>query len=181
MNFNIYHTLKTSLTAIVIVFALCFDTLHAQQIQGEASFGSFSQSLHAMQDQAKISVITGYTASGKLGSNTSVVQSGNQNVLNLNIKGNGNDVVTQQIGNGNLLNLDLLGNNSQYLLVQEGNENGLHMNNVTSSGIDFRVQQKNNGNSLTIMGGVTPLESMKIEQTGGMRIIVESGTLLGRP
>ncbi|MCE7042640.1 hypothetical protein [Dyadobacter sp. CY312] len=162
--------------------ALSLGALHAQQVPGEASFGSFSQSLNSLTDQAKITVISGYSGTGKSGSNANVTQTGNQNILNLNLSGNGNNIVTQQKGDLNTLNMDFNGSNSQYLLSQEGNDNKLQMNNITSNGIDFQVTQKDGGNNLTLEGsGFTPLQSMKIEQTGGMRIIIDSNPLIGKP
>lgn len=172
--------MKKFLIALIST-ALCSGTLHAQQIPGEASFGSTSQALSALPDQAKISVITGYPGTGRAGSNASVIQTGNQNTLNLSLSGNGNNVLTQQTGDGNVLNMDLVGTNSQYILTQDGNENKLQMNNITSTGVDVRVNQKDGKNNLTIEGGITSLESMKIEQSGGMRIIIESNALIGRP
>ncbi|REA57752.1 hypothetical protein DSL64_22730 [Dyadobacter luteus] len=166
---------------VLIPTALCFGTLHAQQIPGEASFGSISQSLSALPEPAKITVITGYGGTGRPGSNANAVQTGNQNVLNLNLTGNGNNIMTSQVGDGNVLNMDFVGKNSQYLLNQEGNGNQLQMNNITSNGVDVRINQKDGQNNLTFEGGITPLESMKIEQSGGMRIIIESNALIGRP
>jgi hypothetical protein len=162
--------------------ALSLGALHAQQVPGEASFGSFSQSLSNLTDQAKIVAIGGYMGTGKPGSNTNVTQTGNQNILNLNVTGNGNNIVTQQNGDLNTLNMDLNGSNSQYLLSQEGNGNKLQMDNIKSNGVDFRVSQKDGSNSLTLDGGgFSPLQSMKIEQTGGMRIIIDSNPLIGKP
>jgi hypothetical protein len=166
---------------VLIPAALCFGTLHAQQIPGEATFGSSSQALSALPDQARISVISSFDGTGKAGSNANVVQTGNQNSLNLNLTGNGNNILTQQLGNGNVLYMDFVGTNSQYVLTQEGNENTLQMNNISSNGVDFRLNQKDGKNNLTLEGGITPLESMKIEQSGGMRIIIESNALIGRP
>jgi hypothetical protein len=162
--------------------ALSLGAVHAQQLPGEASFGSLSQSFNSLTDQAKISVISDYSGTGKPGSNANVTQTGNQNILNLNLTGNGNNIVTQQTGDLNTLNMDFIGSNSQYLLTQEGNDNTLQMNNITSTGVDFRVSQKEGSNSLTLEGsGFSPLQSMTIEQTGGMRIIIDSNPLIGKP
>lgn len=161
---------------------LFFHALHAQQVPGEASFGSFAQSLTSLSDQAKISVISGYGGTGKPGTNANVTQTGNHNSLNLHLTGNGNNIVTRQTGDLNALNMDYKGTNSQYLLSQEGNDNKLQMNHITSNGIDFQVTQMDGGNSLTLDGGgFSPLQSMKIEQTGGMKILIESNPLIGRP
>ncbi|HEV7382459.1 MAG TPA: hypothetical protein VGN64_21840, partial [Dyadobacter sp.] len=170
-----------NLLIALIPTALCFGTLHAQQIPGEATFGSFSQSLSALPDPARITVISTYGGTGKPGSNANAVQTGNQNTLNLNLTGNGNNIVTSQVGDANMLNMDFVGTNSQYVLTQDGNGNQLQMNNITSNGVDVRISQKDGNNNLTLEGGITPLESMKIEQTGGMRIIIESNSLIGRP
>ncbi|TDE15320.1 hypothetical protein [Dyadobacter psychrotolerans] len=162
--------------------ALSLGALHAQQVPGEASFGSSAQSLSNLSDQAKISVISSFGGTGRPGSNANVIQSGNQNSLNLNLTGNGNNIVTSQIGDLNQLNLDLNGSNSQYVLEQSGNSNELQMKNIKSSGINFQSTQKDGGNSLILQGGsIGSLQSMKIEQTGGMKIIIESNPIFGKP
>ena len=156
--------------------------LYAQQVPGEASFGSFAQSLNNLTDQAKISVISNYGGTGMPGSNANVTQTGNQNNLNLNLRGNGNNIVTSQIGDLNQLNMDFNGSNSQYVLEQNGNSNEMLMKNVKSNGINFQATQTLGGNSLTLEGGsIGSLQSMKIEQTGGMKIIIESNPIFGKP
>jgi opacity protein-like surface antigen len=167
---------------ILLLSVLSISALYAQQVSGEATFGSFSQSLSNLPDQAVISVINNYAGTGKPGTHASVIQTGDYNNLNLNLSGSGNNVLTTQIGDMNKLNLDLDGSNSQYVLEQNGNSNQLLMKNIRSNGINFQSSQTGGANTLTLEGGsMGSLQSMKIEQSGGMKLIIESNPIFSRP
>ena len=167
--------MKNLASLIIAVFA-SFNVLFAQPNQKEASFGSYSSSVN-LSSEAVFTVLGAYAGSGKAGSDASVVQTGNGNNLNLQLSGSGNVVNAKQTGNSNTLNMDFRGTNSKYVLDQDGNANTMDLNNITSTGINFKVIQKDGGNGLTIDGvGTGALPSLKIEQSGGMKINITSNT-----
>ncbi|GAB2766999.1 hypothetical protein GCM10027275_06460 [Rhabdobacter roseus] len=137
------------------------------------------QGLNTQLDLPNEAIITQlgltYSGTGSAGSNVALLQSGLDNQSMLNIIGSGNLITTQQVGNNNQLRLDLTGQNNKYDLLQDGNNNLLQLMNTTSSGIQFQVIQRGDGNELTRNGnGLGALPSLKIEQTGGMKLIIET-------
>jgi hypothetical protein len=148
----------------------------AQSTQNEALFGrQYSSNL---TQQSFNSLLSTQSTIGKAGSEAIVIQTGSGNTQNLTTKGSGNHLVASQVGDENTINMDLAGNNNQYMLQQHGSGNTLQMNKIVSNGISFQVGQSQDGNSLTLEGSkIGSLQSMKIEQTGGMKLIVESNPI----
>ena len=165
-----------NLTLLIIAVFTSLNVVFAQPNQKEASFGSYSSSVN-LSSEAVFTVLGAYAGSGKAGSDVSVIQTGNGNNSNLKLNGSGNVVNASQTGNSNMINMDFSGTNSKYVLDQDGNSNTINLDNITSTGINFKVIQKTNSNGLTINGvGTGALPSLKIEQSGGMKINITSNT-----
>jgi|GEM_PF-7016253 len=159
-------------TAFCLSCTICF----AQSSQNEALFGR--QYSGNLSQQSFNSLLIKQSAIGQDGSEAIVIQTGSGNSQNLSTRGIGNQVVASQLGDENTINLDLTGSNNKYLLQQQGSGNTLQMNKITSNNINFQVGQSQDGNSLTLEGSkIGSLQSMKIEQTGGMKLIVESNPI----
>lgn len=164
-----------------LTMALLFATTSfAQQVSKDALFGSDYQSISTLSEQAKFSLLSSFGGTGNPGNATIIQQTGNQNSVTLDLKGSGNNIVTKQEGSENSISMNFKGTNSQYLLEQNGDGNTMVMNNIKSSGTNFQATQTDNGNSLTLEGtSIGSLQSMKIEQTGGMVISISSNPYLG--
>lgn len=156
-------------------------TASAQQSGKDALFGTSYPTVGTLSEQATFSLLSSFGGNGTSGNATFVQQTGNQNTVNLDIQGSGNNVSTKQDGSENSIAMDFKGTNSQYILEQNGNSNTLVLNNIKSAGTNFQAVQSSNDNSLTLEGnGIGALQSMKIEQTGGMVIIINSNPNLGQ-
>lgn len=168
-----------NLISTIIFGVLSTTTLFAQDFSKDALYGSDYQSISTLSEQAKFSILSSFTGTGVQGSNATVLQNGNNNTTELNLAGNGNKVITSQQGDNNNIYMDFQGTNSQYILEQDGDKNNLELKNLTSNGTNFQVSQLNNENGITVEGsGIGSLQSMKIEQTGGMKIIIDSNPVL---
>lgn len=148
----------------------------AQSVQNEALFGK--QYAGNLSQQSFNSLLSTQSALGQGGSEAIIIQTGFGNSQNLATKGTGNQVVSSQLCDDNTINLDLVGNNNQYLLQQQGSGNTLQMNKISSNGSNVHVGQSQDGNSLIVEGSkIGTLQSMTIEQTGGMKLIIESNPI----
>lgn len=104
-----------------------------------------------------------------------LIQRGHLNSATVAMTGQGLNVYTSQTGNGNLLEVDVEGESSRLLLSQQGNFNRMVLSKLTGSGADFEALQYDNFNSLEIDGSKSgTLPSITIEQRGGMRLVIDS-------
>jgi hypothetical protein len=166
---------------LTAIMAVLFTSVSlAQQSGKDALFGSNYPPFNALSAQAKFSILNAFGGTGKSVNETIINQTGNQNTMRLELAGTGNNVTTKQEGSENYLSMEMKGADNLYLLEQNGNSNTLVMNSITSNNVHFQAIQTNDGNSLTLEGnGIGSLQSMKIEQTGGMSIIISSLPSLG--
>jgi hypothetical protein len=126
-------------------------------------------------NEAIVRQISGFEQASLKGRELLFYQSGNYNVLNVSLQGFGNSVVGGQNGNDNNIGLNARTYNSQYWLEQSGDNNQMDLTNIAGTNINFRVAQFENNNSLTIDGGgYQQFSTLKIEQSGGMKIQIQS-------
>jgi hypothetical protein len=145
----------------------------AQQLQAPANYTGNN----VTTGEAIVRQLGGFDKANLRDADISIYQNGNSNNLHLDLKGIGNKITGRQNGNENTLNLRAKTMNSQYWLEQAGNGNVLSLTNITSNGINFQVNQAQNNNSLILDGaGYGQLPSLKIEQSGGMRLSIQSNT-----
>ncbi len=113
------------------------------------------------------------------GSDASIVQAGSGNQLTLRSRGDGNATNLRQVGDGNQLELNLIGNGNRYFVEQMGNRNVLSLPDVRSSNADVQLIQRGDGNQLIRAGSLSVGAGvqMRIEQTGGMKIMLTNGIL----
>lgn len=100
-------------------------------------------------------------------------------------QGNGNRIVHRnqgvnqttfnQVGDGNRVELNLTGNGNRYGINQLGNRNVLSLPDVQTSNVELQLIQRGDGNELVRAGTLSTGVSMRIEQTGGMRITIANG------
>ncbi|NEU65873.1 hypothetical protein [Spirosoma agri] len=109
------------------------------------------------------------------GSTVLIDQAGNDNKLTTSSQGNANVMLLRQTGNQNQLELNLTGNDNRYMVDQIGNRNVLDMPNVRSNNVDVQLIQRGDGNQLIREGGLSVGVPMRIEQTGGMKVILTTG------
>jgi len=108
-------------------------------------------------------------------SEITIDQSGVNNDLSYENLGSGNRARLRQAGNDNDLELRLLGDNNAYDISQLGNRNNFNVTEPRSN-VGLTLTQNGNGNSLeqTFLPSGRGVE-MRIEQSGGMRLIVTHG------
>lgn len=108
-------------------------------------------------------------------SEIAIEQSGVNNDLQYVNQGNANRARLRQIGTDNDLELRLLGDNNDYEISQLGNRNNFNVTEPRSN-VGLTLTQVGNGNSLeqSYLPSGRGVE-MRIEQSGGMRLIVTHG------
>lgn len=125
-------------------------------------------------EPSKEAIIRQIIPSGILSeSGVTIFQSGHSNELNFMLKGTGNSATGLQIGNFNDMSLDMDAQNSRFYLEQYGNGNNIDLTNMNGNGINFELTQRQNNNSLVLDGG-SHIPSLKIEQSGGMQLTIQS-------
>ncbi len=173
MDITFFQRMKSCL-----IFAgtfLCSPVLLAQVIPGSDGIGTYSNFSSTISQEAFISQIGYFDGTGNAGTQLKLTQNGNQNTSDIKINGNGNELITSQMGDGNNLKLNITGNSNAYNLSQKGDDNNLVLDKVKSNHINFQVIQVDNGNGLVIHGKNTgDLPALKIEQSGGMKLSIES-------
>ena len=111
------------------------------------------------------------------GSDVTIMQVGSANQLTFRSRGEANTANFRQTGDANQIELNLIGNGNRYLVDQTGNRNVLSLPDVRSVNADVQLIQRGDGNqliregSLSVGAGV----QMRIEQTGGMKIMLTNG------
>ncbi len=113
--------------------------------------------------------------SGLTTSELTLVQTGQLNQLQYQETGRANAVRITQQGHSNALDLDLTGSNNRYNFAQQG-DNNLTQWRASQNNGQLEVVQRGNNNQL-IQESSTPATgvSMRIEQTGGMRVLLKNG------
>ncbi|MCE7065095.1 hypothetical protein [Dyadobacter sp. CY326] len=157
--------------AIVMLFPM---GVFAQQGKDPVLFGEDNKAI----DEAIVKQIGEFEQGNAKGKDVLFLQKGNQNDLNVTLQGLGNTVLGGQSGNENKIILDARSANSQYWLEQQGDNNIMSLTNVEGNGVNFQVTQYENNNSLLLDGaGNNQMSSLKIEQSGGMKIQIESNII----
>ena len=157
--------------AVVLLFTVTVS--FAQKNLGNELSGSL-QGNNILSSEAFIRQLGGATPGNGTGSEISIFQKGDFNKLNFDIKGKGNNITGRQNGDDNTLRLAAKTSNSNFWLEQSGNYNKLDLGNVAGNNIRFQVFQSQNNNSLSLDGLNSTLPAMKIEQSGGMQIGIQS-------
>lgn len=104
-------------------------------------------------------------------------QNGFNNRLGYTNSGQDNTVRFNQNGNNNEMELNLLSNNTTVELNQNGNNNELRLTDVADDGTTHFYTQTGDNNSLLQEGGLPGAKgvSMRVEQSGGMRLVITHG------
>lgn len=103
-----------------------------------------------------------------------LMQSGQLNQIQFQDSGAGNKVSLQQQGINNVLELDIAGNDNRYSFAQQGNNN-LAQWRSRQNNAQLDVLQRGDNNRLTQDGSSLPGGvPMRIEQTGGMQLIIKN-------
>ncbi|GAA4403060.1 hypothetical protein GCM10023187_18770 [Nibrella viscosa] len=104
-----------------------------------------------------------------------LLQSGQLNQIQLQDKGAGNQINLQQQGINNVLDLDISGNDNQYSFSQQGDNNLAQWHSRQQNHRQLEVLQRGDNNRLIQDGGSLPGGiPMRIEQTGGMQLIIKN-------
>ncbi len=159
----------------IFLFGIFMLPANAQAQGVNNNFGSYSSSSSDLSQEAIVTQLG--TNSGNLGSQVMLIQNGSNNASYIKVYGEDNLVASFQDGERNNLAVALIGNENNYQLKQTGDDNNLDLDQVRSKNIDFQVNQISNNNELIIKGNSTgELPALKIEQSGGMRLTIQSNT-----
>lgn len=105
-------------------------------------------------------------------------QNGFNNRLGYANSGQDNTVRFNQNGGNNEIELNLSSNNSTVDLTQNGNNNELRLTDIADDGTTQIYSQTGDNNSLVQEGGLglgAKGVSMRVEQSGGMRLTITHG------
>lgn len=114
-----------------------------------------------------------------------VMQSNNGNVANALLAGMNNGITLYQAGASNQVNIELSGSNNQFLLTQDGGD-VVNMQGLNQSGTRLELIQGIGNNSFSIDNSTlvkdpfsTGIPNLRIEQTGGAAVTIQSGRIIG--
>lgn len=112
---------------------------------------------------------------GLAASELTLVQTGQLNQLQYQETGRTNAVRITQQGHANALDIELTGSNNRYGFAQQG-DNNLTQWRASQNNGQVDVLQRGNNNQLIQEGSVVAAGvSLRIEQTGGMRVLLRNG------
>lgn len=100
------------------------------------------------------------------------MQNGNNNLAHLNPQNGENQIRLIQNGNFNSIDLQVYGEGNNYQFSQIGNRNDLQIRNLEATNNTLQIVQKGDGNQLIDNGSGTFNRPLRIEQTGGMKIMI---------
>lgn len=138
---------------------------HAQQIGGASELTILTKSDFMVQ-----SVLA--NASSVQVSEISSYQRGDGNRNQLNPQQAENNIRMVQQGNFNNMDLQVLGEGNNYQFSQLGNNNDLQLRNLQSNNNTLQIIQRGNGNQLVDNGSGALNVPLRIEQSGGMRVLI---------
>lgn len=151
---------------LLAVGSLMTYATQAQQLQGSSELAILSQSNAGARK-------TLATASSVQVSEMMTFQRGIGNSQSLNPQRGENNIQLIQDGNFNAIDAQLMGENSRVQLIQQGNRNVLDVQNVQTTNNTLQVVQRGDGNQLVDHGTGLLNRSIRIEQSGGMKLIVQ--------
>ncbi len=99
-------------------------------------------------------------------------QHGNANQLRLNPQMGENQIQLVQQGSFNNMDLHLTGEQNNYQFSQLGNRNDLQINNLQANDNTLQITQRGDGNQLIDNGSGLLSRPMRIEQSGGMKVLI---------
>lgn len=99
-------------------------------------------------------------------------QSGYANTQQLTSVGENKQLNFIQEGNLNLIDMQMMGGNAKFQIIQQGNSNSLRLHNIQTRNNSLEVIQRGNGNQLIDSGSGLMSRSIRIEQTGGMKLYI---------
>ncbi len=99
-------------------------------------------------------------------------QAGNGNSQRITNQGEGNQLQIIQEGNLNSIQMQLEGSGNRQQFIQQGNRNSLDLRGVQATNSSLQIIQRGEGNQLTDTGSSLLRSPIRIEQSGGMRILI---------
>ncbi|MBO0935283.1 hypothetical protein J2I47_01855 [Fibrella sp. HMF5335] len=112
---------------------------------------------------------------GLAASELTLVQTGQLNQLQVQQTGRANAIRITQHGQNNTLDLDLTGSNNRYAFAQQGDNNLTQWRASQNNGQVDVIQRGNNNQLIQESSGLATGVSLRIEQTGGMRVLLKNG------
>jgi hypothetical protein len=159
--------MKQTKIVLFSCFALGLFSLNAQaqQLSGSAELTVLTKSDFMVQ-----SVLSG--ASSVQVSALETYQIGNDNVRRINPQTGENQIRLIQQGNSNTMDLQLYGEGNNYRFSQVGNNNDLQLRNLEANNNTLQIMQRGNGNQLIDNGSGLLNRPLRIEQSGGMKVLI---------
>lgn len=114
-----------------------------------------------------------------------VSQTSDGNVVNAVLSGTSNGLLFSQTGGGNQINFGLYGTGNRFMLTQDGGDVA-NLQGLNQSGTRLELSQGAGNNSFSIDNSTlfkdplsTGIPNLRIEQTGGAAVTIQSGRLIG--
>lgn len=99
-------------------------------------------------------------------------QAGSGNSQRIANGGERNQLQLIQEGNLNSIQMQLDGSGNRQQFIQQGNRNSLDLGNVGATNSSLQIIQRGDGNQLTDTGSSLLRGPIRIEQSGGMRVLI---------
>ncbi len=156
------------IAAFVLTIILSSTLTRAQQLGGAPELTVLTRSDLMVQ-----SVLTNASSVqiGQTGETVSY-QQGSFNRQNINPNAGENSLRLVQQGNFNNMDLNILGEGSNYQFSQLGNNNDLQLRSLEASNNTLQIVQRGNDNQLIDNGSGLLNRPIRIEQSGGMKVLI---------
>ncbi len=113
-------------------------------------------------------------------------QTANSNAVTVRITGQANELILNQSGGGNTVDIGLSGNDNRLKFTQDGGDIA-RLPGLTGSNTKLELIQRNGNNTFVadgpaVLGGTNGpgAANLRIEQTGGATVRIQTGRLIGQ-
>lgn len=137
----------------------------AQQLSGNSELTLLNQSELAIKQVLA-------TASSVRVDEMISYQRGNGNQQSLNPQDGKSQIQMVQDGSFNSIDVQLMGERNNYQFIQQGNRNVLELRNVQANDNTLQIVQRGNDNQLIDRGSGLMSRPIRIEQSGGMKVLI---------
>ena len=152
---------------IVLAFIL---GLFSSSVEAQQSAGSGELTILTQNDLMINSVLS--NASLVSVAELKAYQSGNGNQQRISPQNGENNIRLIQQGDFNTMDLQLQGEGNNYQFSQLGNGNDLQLRNLQTNNNTLQIVQRGNGNQLIDNGSGLLSRPIRIEQSGGMKVLI---------
>lgn len=148
-----------------LLLGLLAGLVQAQQLSGSSELTILKG------DNLKVQSVLASASMVQVNESTTI-QLGNANLAHLNPQNGENQIRLIQNGDFNRMDLQVYGEGNNYQFSQIGSRNDLQIRNLEATNNTLQIVQRGEGNQLIDNGSGTLNRPLRIEQTGGMKIMI---------